>query len=89
MSPLNFQYFVPVFKEQVKRKIDDSHGIPTRLLKYTSGKVRQLAKNCIHLPSDRDYNQAIDLPQKGCQYLHRIVRTRRFTQFAKRFLELP
>ena len=36
-NPLNFKYFISVFKGVVKTKLDDPRVGLTRLIKYTSG----------------------------------------------------
>ena len=39
-NPLNFYYFVAVFIEAVKKKIEDPRGRLTQLIKYTTGDVK-------------------------------------------------
>ena len=54
-NPLNFQYFISVFKEVVETKVDDPRGRLTRLIKYTSGEAKDLVRNCINLPTSICY----------------------------------
>ena len=39
-NPLNFKYFISVFKEVLETKLDDPHGCLTRLIEYTSGELK-------------------------------------------------
>ena len=39
-NPLNFYYFMAVFIEAVKKKIEDPRGRLTQLVKYTTGEVK-------------------------------------------------
>ena len=40
-NPLDYHYFMSVFKEAVEYKIDDPHGRLVQLLKYTEGEARE------------------------------------------------
>ena len=55
-NPLNFKYFISVFKEVVETKFDDPCGHLTRLIKYTSGEGKKLRKHCIPLPPEECYD---------------------------------
>ena len=57
-NPLEFHYFMAVFDEAVEKKIEDSHGKLTLLVKYTTGEVKQMVKICIHLPPKEGYETA-------------------------------
>ena len=46
-NPLDYHYFMSVFKEAVAYKIDDPRGRLLRLLKYTEGEARETIKHCI------------------------------------------
>ena len=46
-DPLEYHYFISVFREVVELKIDDPHGRLVRLLKYTEGETRDTIKHCI------------------------------------------
>ena len=48
-NPINFHYFMAVFRESVKQKIEDPRGRLTRLIKYATVEVRHLIKNYIQL----------------------------------------
>ena len=56
---LNSKYFMSVFKKVVETKVDDPRGRLTRLIKYTSGEVKELVKNCLYLPASEGYKEAI------------------------------
>ena len=68
-NPLDYHYFMSVFKEAVEYKIDDPHGRLVRLLKYTEGEARETIKHCIQQPVDIGYDRAKLLLE---QY-HRIL----------------
>lgn len=72
-NPLNYQYFISVFKEVVETKIDDPRGRLTRLIKYTSGEARELVRNCINLPPDICYQEAIKLLQNMYGNPYKII----------------
>ena len=57
-NPLEYQYFVSMFKQVVKRKVIDPKGRQTRLLKFIGGKAKELIKHCIHLPPETGYETA-------------------------------
>ena len=51
-NPMDFHYFMVVFKEVVENKVTDPRGRLTRLIKFTKGEADEIAKNCIQLPSE-------------------------------------
>ena len=57
-NPVNYHYFIALFKEVVENKIDDSRGRLTRLIKYTKGEARDLIKHCIQQPVGTGYQTA-------------------------------
>ena len=57
-NPLNFHYFMALFREAVEKKIEDPCGRLTRLIKYTTGEVKDLIKNYIQLPAKDRYEAA-------------------------------
>ena len=57
-NPLNLHYFLDKFREAFKKKIEDPHGRLTRLIKYTTGEVKDLIKNYIQLPAKDGYEAA-------------------------------
>ena len=48
-----------LFKEVVEAKVDDPRGRLTRLIKYTSGEVKELVNNSLYLPALEGYKEAI------------------------------
>ena len=72
-SPLNFKYFMSVVKEVAGKKLDDPRGHLTRLIKCTSAEAKKFVRNCIHLPPEEFYEQAMALLQERygdpCQVL--------------------
>ena len=57
-NPLEFHYFMAVFHEAVEKKIEDPHGELTCLIKYTTGEVKEMAKNYIQLPPKEEYGNS-------------------------------
>ena len=47
-----------VFTEAAKKKIEDTRGRLTRLIKYTTGEVKDFIKNFIQLPAKDGYEAA-------------------------------
>ena len=72
-NPLNFKYFMALFKEVVETKIEDPHGRLTRLIRYTSGGAKELIKHCIELPSHLGYNNAMHLLYKRYVDPHKLA----------------
>ena len=54
-NPVNYRYFMIIFKEVVENRIDDPRWRPIRLIKYTNGKAKVLVINCIHQPPREGY----------------------------------
>ena len=48
-NPLNYFYFMALFKEAVEKKICDRKGRLTRLVKFTRGEAKELIQHCIQL----------------------------------------
>ena len=46
-NPINYHYFIAIFKEAVESKIDDPRGCLARLIKYTKGEAKELIKHCV------------------------------------------
>ena len=57
-NPLNLHYFLDIFREAFKKKIEDPRGRLTWLIKYTTGEVKDLIKNYIQLPAKDGYEAA-------------------------------
>ena len=57
-NPVDFYYFMAVFKEAVENKVTDCRGWLTHLIKFIKGKVKEMAKNCIQLPSELGFKTA-------------------------------
>ena len=60
-NPLEYQYFSPIFKAMVERKVKEPVGRLTRLIKSTDGEGKDLIKHCMHLTPDIGYDKAIAL----------------------------
>ena len=50
-DPLEYHYFIEVFKEVVEKRIEEPKGRLTRLVKYTTGQAKNLIKHCMQQPS--------------------------------------
>ena len=55
---MDFHYFIGVFKEVVENKVTDPGGQMTHLIKLTKGEAKEIAKNCIQLPSELGFKTA-------------------------------
>ena len=72
-NPLNYFYFMALFKEAVEKKNDDPKGRLTRRIKFTSGEAKKLIQHCIQLPDLIGYKQAISLMERRYGNPHTIV----------------
>ena len=70
---MDFHYFMAVFKEVVEKKVTDSRGRLTRLIKFTKGEAKEVAKNCIQLPAKVGYKTAKRLLNERFGDPHRIT----------------
>ena len=57
-NPMELHYFMAVFKEVVEKKVTDSRGRLTCLIKFTQGEAKEIAKNCIQPPSEFGFKTA-------------------------------
>ena len=57
-NPMDFNYFMAVFKGVMKNKMTDPRGRLTRMIKFTKGKAKEIAKTCIQLPSQVGFKTA-------------------------------
>ena len=46
-NPVNYQYFMSIFKEVAEDRIEDKTGRLIRLTKYVEGEERELIKPCV------------------------------------------
>ena len=60
-DPLEYHYFMEIFKEVVEKRIKDPRGRLTRLIKYTNGEAKDLIKHCIQQPLSEGYTNALEL----------------------------
>ena len=60
-DPLEYHYFMEVFKEVVEKRIEDPRGRLTCLIKYTSGEAKDLIKHCIQQPLSQGYKTVKEL----------------------------
>ena len=58
-NPMGFHYFMEVFKEVAKKRVDDERGKLTRLVKYTKRDAKDMVKNCIQLPPEDGFKTRI------------------------------
>ena len=49
-NSMESHYFMAVFGEAVEKKIEDQRGKLTGVIKYTTGKVKEMVKICLQLP---------------------------------------
>ena len=62
-----------VFKEVVEKKVTDSRGRLARLIKFTKGEAKEIAKKCIQLPAEVGYKTAKRLLNERFGDPHRIT----------------
>ena len=72
-NPLNYFYFMALFKEAVEKKVDDPKGRLTRLIKFTSVEAKELIQHCIQLPDLIGYKKAKSLMERRYGNPHIIV----------------
>ena len=72
-NPLEFHYFLPVFDEAVKKKIEDLCRKLTQLTKYTTGEKKEMVKNCIKLPPKERYKTAKQMMHQLYGNPHRVI----------------
>ena len=60
-DPLEYHYFMEIFKEIVEKKIEDPRGRLTRLIKYATGEAKDLIKHCVQPPLSAGYKNALEL----------------------------
>ena len=71
-NALNYHYFMALFKEVVKSKIDDPRCRLTSHVKYTTGDAKEFIKHCIQLPSNERFKNATYLLEKVYGSPHKI-----------------
>ena len=64
-DPLEYYYYISVFREAVELKIDDPHDRLVRLLKYTEGEARDTIKRFIQQTPETGYQKV-----KGIMEIH-------------------
>ena len=72
-NPMEFHYFMAVFKEVVEKRVDDEQGKLTCLIKYTKGDAKDMVKNCIQLPPEDGFKTAKHLLNERYGDPHRII----------------
>ena len=70
---LEFHYFLPVFNEAIKKKIEDPCGKLTQLTKYTTGEKKEMVKNCIELPPKKRCKTAKQMMHQLYGNPHRVI----------------
>ena len=63
-NPINYHYFIFIFKEVIESKTDDPQGCLARLIKYTKGEAKEIIKHCIQHPPKLEYQNALILLEK-------------------------
>ena len=59
-DPLEYHYFMELFKEIVEKKIEDPRGRLTILIKYSDEEVKVLTKHCIQQPPSEEYEMQLN-----------------------------
>ena len=71
-NPMDFHYFMTILQEVLENKVTDPRGWLTCLIKFTKGKAKEIAKNCIQLPSEVGFKTAKQLLTVRFGNLHMI-----------------
>ena len=58
-NPLEYTYFMSIFRESVEKKIEYPKGRLTRLIQYIRGEAKDLIKNFINDRPEHGYNNAV------------------------------
>ena len=72
-SSLEFHYFMAAFDEAVEKKMLIRRGKLTRLIKYTTGEVKEIVKNYIQRSPKEGYETANQLMHKLYGDPHRVI----------------
>ena len=72
-NDLSYHYFIALFREVVESKVGDPRGKLTKIIKYTSGDIRELIKHCIQFPSNERFKLAKYLFEKVYENQHKIL----------------
>ena len=72
-KPLNFAYFLSVFTESVKKKIEDPMGRLTRLIKCTTGEAQELVKHFLSEKLEQGYRNPMELLRRQYGNSHRLL----------------
>ena len=57
-NPMDFPFFMAKFVQAVEMKIEDGKGRLARLIQFTAGPAKELAKSCTYLSEEICYSQA-------------------------------
>ena len=63
-NPLEYIYFMSIFTESVKKKIEEPKGRLAQLIQYTTGEAKDLIKNFINGTPEYGYNSAMKVVRK-------------------------
>ena len=63
-NPINYQYFMSIFKEVVEGRIEDPTGRLIKLIKYMGGEAREPIEPCVQQPTHPGYQNAKILQEK-------------------------
>ena len=72
-NPLEFHYFMAAFDEAVEKMIEYPRGKLTRLIKYTTGEVKEMVKNCMQLPPKVKYETTKQMMHKLYGDTQRVI----------------
>ena len=72
-NPLEFHYFMAVFDEAVEKKIEVPRGKLTRLIKYTTGEVKEMVKKIACNFLQKGHETAKQMMHKLYGDPHRVI----------------
>ena len=72
-NPIQYTYFMPMFREWVGKKIEDPKGRLTRLIQYTTGETKDLIKNFMNDRPEYRYNNAMAVIHRRYRNPHNLL----------------
>ena len=76
-DPLEYHYFMEIFKEAVEKRLEDPRGRLTRLIKHTTDEAKSLIKHCIQQTLSEGYKIALELLRIRYGYSLNVLATYR------------
>ena len=72
-NPLEYTYFMSMFRESVEKKIEDPKVRLTRLIQYNRGEAKDLIMNFINDRPEYGYNNAVEILHRQYRNPHTLL----------------